>query len=86
MSAVIAWVLDNPRTAATYVLLGLLIAALGVSRIQLVDVRSEYTSHLEADQKAISDAKCGKRLTFNQDQGIHIGCKLVWFVFWLSFR
>ena len=25
------------------------------------------------------DAKCNRRLTFNQDQAIHIACKIAWF-------
>lgn len=28
------------------------------------------------------DAKCRGRLTFNQDQAIHIICKLAWFAVW----
>lgn len=30
------------------------------------------------------DAKCMGRLTLNQDQAIHIGCKVVWFAIWLA--
>lgn len=26
----------------------------------------------------IDDAKCAGRLSFNQDQALHIGCKVVW--------
>ena len=28
------------------------------------------------------DAKCRGKLTFNQDQAVHIVCKLVWFAIW----
>ena len=28
------------------------------------------------------DAKCRGKLTFNQDQAIHVVCKLVWLVVW----
>lgn len=30
------------------------------------------------------DAKCHGRLSFNQDQAIHLACKLVWFAIWLT--
>ncbi len=29
------------------------------------------------------DAKCHGRLTFNQDQAIHLTCKLAWWLIWL---
>ena len=31
----------------------------------------------------IDDAKCRGALTFNQDQGLHIVCKLAWFAIFL---
>ena len=30
------------------------------------------------------DAKCRGKLSFNQDQGIHVVCKAVWFAIWLA--
>ncbi len=30
------------------------------------------------------DAKCRGKLTFNQDQAIHLVCKMAWFVIWVS--
>lgn len=41
MSAVIGWVLSNPRTAASCFLAGLLAIALGASRVQLVTARAD---------------------------------------------
>lgn len=32
------------------------------------------------------DAKCRGRISFNQDQAIHIVCKLVWFAIWWSIQ
>lgn len=32
----------------------------------------------------IDDAKCRGRLTFNQDQALHVGCKVVWVLWWLA--
>ena len=29
------------------------------------------------------DAKCRGKISFNTDQAIHIGCKVVWFAIWL---
>lgn len=39
---------------------------------------AEFAIHWLTD-----DAKCQGRISFNQDQAIHIGCKLVWLVVWI---
>jgi hypothetical protein len=44
MSAIITWILANPRAAATYALIGLLTIALGVSRLQLVGAHADAAS------------------------------------------
>lgn len=40
---------------------------------------AEFVAHAITD-----DAKCRGRLTFNEDQGIHAGCKLAWVAVALS--
>jgi hypothetical protein len=38
---------------------------------------AEFVIHFLTD-----DAKCMGRLTLNQDQAIHIACKVAWFAIW----
>lgn len=63
MSEAIAWVISNPRTAASYLLAGLLVIALGISRVQIVNLRADAATHLAADETARADAEKNARKT-----------------------
>lgn len=54
---VTAWAIANPRTAATYVFMALLAIALGISRVQVVNLRADAAIHLAADETARADAE-----------------------------
>lgn len=54
---------------------GFVLLALGVWWIALLEV---------AAHAVIDDAKCRGRISFNTDQALHIGCKVIWVILWMA--